>query len=148
LYYEVLMLDTTYVQDLLPGLRSGLYGSSVRFRTLAEDLNRHPARSSYNPDGIPERTIREARLFEFSVATFPAYAGATAGVRGFAPRWTLSHRLVAGLETYLPVVVATARGRPGPWDPRRGASRADGSAGASLAASLSVGARRIEGSYS
>ena len=57
LFYRVLMLDTSYVRELLPGLRSGLYGASVSFRTRIEDVNRHPGRSSSNRDGIPDVVI-------------------------------------------------------------------------------------------
>lgn len=72
------------VPDLLvEGLRHGLYGSSVRFRPMPGKWQRvrSPGRSEHNPDGIPEHTIREAYIHEFSVVTFPAYLGATASVR-------------------------------------------------------------------
>jgi phage head maturation protease len=42
------------------------------------DVNQRPGKSDYNPDGLPEITILEARLIEFGPVTFPAYAGATA----------------------------------------------------------------------
>jgi hypothetical protein len=58
-----------------------LYGSSVRFEPLKQDRVRFPKRSEHNPEGIPEHTIREARIREFSVVSFPQYAGATAQVR-------------------------------------------------------------------
>lgn len=82
-WYEVPLLDTSYNRDLLPGLRAGLYGASFRFSIPdgKDDWNMKPAKSPHNPDGLPERTIREARLMEFGPVTFPAYAGATAGVR-------------------------------------------------------------------
>jgi HK97 family phage prohead protease len=66
---------------LLAGLRSGVYGSSVRYRPVKASRVRYPQRSESNPDGIPELTIREAYLKEFSVTPFPQYAGATAHIR-------------------------------------------------------------------
>jgi HK97 family phage major capsid protein/HK97 family phage prohead protease len=80
-YYEVPLLDTSYNRDLEPGLRAGLYGASFRFSVVKEEFDSKPKRSDYNPDGLPERTIKEARVMEFGPVTFPAYAGATAGVR-------------------------------------------------------------------
>jgi HK97 family phage prohead protease len=80
-YYEVPLLDANYVREILPGLRAGLYGSSFRFSVDAESRVEHPGRSTYNPSGLPERTIEQATVPEFSCVTFPAYAGATAGVR-------------------------------------------------------------------
>jgi HK97 family phage prohead protease len=79
--YEVPLLDTSYVADLIPGLQAGAYGASFRFKVLREDLNDTAGASSYNPKGLPERTIREAKVLEFGPVTFPAYEGATAGVR-------------------------------------------------------------------
>jgi len=80
-YYEVPLLDTSYNRDLLPGLQAGLYGASFRFSVVKEDFDPKPKRSTHNPEGLPERTVREARVMEFGPVTFPAYAGATAGVR-------------------------------------------------------------------
>ena len=51
-FYEVSLLDTAYVRDLLPGLEAGLYGASFRFRVVAEDYNKEPERSDHNPAGI------------------------------------------------------------------------------------------------
>lgn len=79
--YVVPLFDTTYNRDLLPGLEAGAYGSSFRFRVLKEEFNQTPKESAYNPKGLPERTIREAQVFEFGPVTYPAYEGATAGVR-------------------------------------------------------------------
>ncbi|WP_091079003.1 HK97 family phage prohead protease [Nonomuraea wenchangensis] len=78
---EVPLFDTSYNRDLLPGLEAGVYGSSFRFRVIRDEWNDDPGRSEYNPDGIPERTIKEVRLFEFGPVTFPANPDSTAGVR-------------------------------------------------------------------
>lgn len=78
---EVPLFDTSYNRDLLPGLEAGVYGSSFRFRVTRDEWNDEPGRSDHNPDGIPERTIKEVRLFEFGPVTFPANPDATAGVR-------------------------------------------------------------------
>ena len=79
--YEVPLFDTSYNRDLIPGLEAGVYGASFRFNVLREDLNLEPKPSPDNPTGLPERTIREARVSEFGPVTFPAYADATAGLR-------------------------------------------------------------------
>jgi hypothetical protein len=47
---------------------------------MRESLDERPAPSSYNPEALPERTVHEGRLYEFGRVTFPAYAGATAGL--------------------------------------------------------------------
>jgi len=78
---EVELLDTAYNRELLPGLEAGLYGSSFRFRVIRDEWNDDPGRSDHNPDGVPERTIKEVRLFEFGPVTFPANPDSTAGVR-------------------------------------------------------------------
>jgi phage head maturation protease len=77
----VWLWDTSYNRDLLPGLRSGAYGSSFMFRVIQEEWNEEPGKSDYNPDGLPERTIKEARLFEAGPVTWPASPTATAGMR-------------------------------------------------------------------
>jgi HK97 family phage prohead protease len=88
-YYEVPLLDTSYNRDLLPGLEAGLYGASFRFKVLREDFNREPERSDDNPEGLPERTIKEAALYEFGPVTFGAYPTATAGVRSLTDEYIL-----------------------------------------------------------
>jgi HK97 family phage major capsid protein/HK97 family phage prohead protease len=79
--YEVPLLDTSYVRDLVPALDAGAYGSSFRFRVLQDEWVEEPERSDSNPDGIPERTIREVRVMEFGPTMFPANTSATAGMR-------------------------------------------------------------------
>lgn len=75
------LFDTSYNRDLVPGLEAGVYGSSFRFRVIKEEWNDEPGRSDYNPDGIPERTITEVRLYEFGPVTWPANPDSTAGLR-------------------------------------------------------------------
>jgi HK97 family phage prohead protease len=104
-YFEVPMLDTSYNRDLLPGLMlghdQGGYGTSFRFGVIAEDFNKRPERSDHNPDGLPERIVREARMKEFGPVTFPQYQGASAQARSLTDDWLLqqllgdSDRLVA-----------------------------------------------------
>lgn len=75
------LLDTSYNRDLAPGLEAGVYGSSFRFQVIRDEWNDEPGVSEHNPQGIPERTIKEVRLFEFGPVTFPANPEATSGVR-------------------------------------------------------------------
>lgn len=97
-YYEASLLEG--LPDLLVnGLRRGLYGSSIRFKAIKWDRVRSPKPSEYNPTGLPEHTIREARLREFSVVTFPVYEGATAGVRSLTDEfeWASIARQLIGV---------------------------------------------------
>lgn len=80
-YYEVPLFDTSYNRDLIPGLEAGVYGASFRFKVMREEIVDNPKPSDANPHGLPERTIKEALVREFGPVTFPAYAGATAGLR-------------------------------------------------------------------
>lgn len=81
-YYEVPLFDTSYNRDLLPGLKEpSQYGSSFRFRVIKDEWNDEPGRSDHNPEGVPERTIKEIRTLEFGPVTFPASPSATSGVR-------------------------------------------------------------------
>jgi phage head maturation protease len=66
---------------IVDGLRAGAYGASFRFSVTADDVVRKPGRSTHNPEGLSERTITKADVAEFGPVTFPAYAGATAGIR-------------------------------------------------------------------
>jgi hypothetical protein len=81
-FYEVDLLDAGYVrEDILPGLEKGLYGASFRFRVIREEVVEEPKASAQNPKGLPERTVKEAEVMEFGPVTFPAYSGASAGIR-------------------------------------------------------------------
>jgi HK97 family phage prohead protease len=87
-FYEVDLLDTQYVRELIPGLLAGVFGASFRFSVTeaGEAWDHHPTRSAHNPEAIPERTITQAKVFEFGPVTFGAYVQATAGVRSLDPR--------------------------------------------------------------
>jgi HK97 family phage prohead protease len=80
-HLEAGLLDTSYNRDLAPGLRAGAYGSSFMFEVLGESWDREPDTSDYNPEGLPERTITEVRLYEAGPVTWPANPEATAGLR-------------------------------------------------------------------
>jgi phage head maturation protease len=81
-YFEVALFSAPYVnENVLPGLRGGQYGSSFRFTVGRDEIRQHPTRSEHNPGGLPEVSVMEARVIEFGPVSFPAYRGATAGVR-------------------------------------------------------------------
>lgn len=79
-YFEADLLDGV-PPLVVDGLRRGVYGVSYRFAVTREDYEPKPAKSPANPHGLPERTIREARVFEFGPVTFPADPGADVSVR-------------------------------------------------------------------
>lgn len=85
--YDVDLFDSSYVRDLLPALDAGVYGSSYRFRVLADSWDYEPPVSDHNPDGIPERTITEQMVFEHGPTVFPANPHATAGLRSATDRY-------------------------------------------------------------
>lgn len=95
--YEVPLLDTDYNRDfVLPALEGRLMdgrtvgsvlGASFRFRVTKDSWVMEPGRSTSNPDGIPERTISEFRLFEFGPVVYPASPHATAGVRSLTDHY-------------------------------------------------------------
>lgn len=77
----VRLWDTSYNRDLLPGLKSGAYGSSFMFRVIKDEWNNEPEASEHNPDALPERTLKEVRVFEAGPVTWPASPTASAGMR-------------------------------------------------------------------
>lgn len=79
--YAFELLDTSYNRDLLPALKRGLYGSSFRFQVIQDSWNMEPGVSDYNPNGIPERTLLEQRVFEAGPVTYPASPTASSGMR-------------------------------------------------------------------
>lgn len=92
--YEVDLFDAGYVRDLLPALEAGQLGASFRFKVMREDYNKRADASDRNPEGLPERTITEARVMEFGPVTFPAYEGASAGVRSLTDYFAVSDDVV------------------------------------------------------
>jgi HK97 family phage prohead protease len=87
-YYEATLFDgiPPLVMD---GLRAGQYGASFRFRAMREDIVHPTDATDENPELLTERTIKEAKVMEFGPVTFPAYAGATAGVRSLTDAFIL-----------------------------------------------------------
>lgn len=110
LRYGISLFDTSYNRDLLPGLKAGVYGSSHRFRVIADKdyWDDNPERSTRNPEGLPERTIREMAIFELGPVAFPANSKATAGVRSIS--MTDEWRSRTGLV--VPTTNATPIGEP------------------------------------
>jgi HK97 family phage prohead protease len=87
-YYEVPLIDTSYNRDfLIPALNAGLLGASFRFSVVRDEWNDQPTRSAFNPSGLPERTLKEVRLYELGPVTFGAYPEATAKVRSLTDHY-------------------------------------------------------------
>ena len=68
------LLDRPYVDDIVAGVEAGVYGASYRFGVDRENdhWDHAPARSDWNPEGLPERTITKLRVAEMGPVTFPA----------------------------------------------------------------------------
>lgn len=82
LWTETPLADTSYNKDIRELLNVGAVdGMSFRFSIIRDEWDDEPDPSPDNPKGLPERTIREFRLYEFGPVTFPAYEATTAGVR-------------------------------------------------------------------
>jgi HK97 family phage major capsid protein len=96
-YYEARLLDGL-PPLVVSGLKEGRYGASYRFRVLKEEVNLNPKKSAHNPEGIPERTIQEAEVFEYGPVTFPADSFATAGVRSLTDAYMTPEILRSLLE--------------------------------------------------
>jgi len=109
--YVVPLFDTSYNRDLAPGLKAGVYGSSFRFTVEKDEWDHTPETSDHNPDGHPERTITEARVYEFGPVTFPANPNATAGVRSTTDTFYQRSRDPEAFESLLRTA-QIARGGP------------------------------------
>jgi HK97 family phage prohead protease len=78
--YAVPLLATSYNQDfIVPAVSSvpSVLGASFRFRVITDEWNDDPGVSEHNPKGLPERVIKEFRLYEGGPVTFPAYPDGT-----------------------------------------------------------------------
>lgn len=75
------LFKASYVDDLIPAIAGGQMGQSFRFSVVAESYVEPKKVSDYNPEKLPERTITDVDLYEWGPCPFPAYVGATAGVR-------------------------------------------------------------------
>jgi len=89
-------------QLVVDGLRADAYGSSFRFGVDDEEIVHRPEPSEHNPEGLPERTIVKASVFEAGPVTFPAYANATAGVRSLTDEFRPAAETVAELAARRP----------------------------------------------
>jgi HK97 family phage prohead protease len=113
LEFEATLLGTSFAGDIAAGIEKRQYGMSVSFQVRHERPVSNPRPSPDNPKGLPTRIIFEARLHEFSVVTWGAYAGAHVGLRGWLPQWYLGPS-VPRQTSYLPEP-AVRSGRPS-WD--------------------------------
>lgn len=80
-WYFGRLFPTLAARELAPLLAAGVLGSSFRFAVApgGDEWVRSPRKSSHNLEGLQERTIRSARVYEFGPVTFPAHRNATAG---------------------------------------------------------------------
>ncbi len=85
-YYEARLFDGV-PEIVMDGLRAGQYGASFRFSVMREEMVEDPGTSDHNPQGLPERTLKELRVHEFGPVTWGAYPTATAGVRSLTDRF-------------------------------------------------------------
>lgn len=79
--YEVELFGVSYVDDLLPALEGGQFGSSFSARDINSEVKTRVKRSDTNPAGLDEVTRKELAMREFGPVTFPAIESATAHVR-------------------------------------------------------------------
>jgi len=114
-YYEVSLLDTPYNRDyIIPAAEDGLLGASYRFAIPKGG----DAWDEDSDDGIPERTISEAAVFEFGPVDHPAFEAATAGVRSMSEYEWWRHLDQNGRDEYAALIRrAHDLGTPAPVGP-------------------------------
>jgi phage head maturation protease len=96
-YVDGPFLDTSYNKDeLIPMLTGRLLdgstvgsqlGASFRFEVLDDHWSMQPKVTSWNPKGLPQRSIKKTRTFEAGPVTFPASPGAEAAARSLSDEW-------------------------------------------------------------
>lgn len=75
LAFDAEMTPTTYARDLATNMRAGNVDQmSFAFRVIQDDWDE-------TDEGTPRRTLREVKLFDISVVTFPAYLDTEAALR-------------------------------------------------------------------
>jgi len=79
------------------------------FQVVQDSWDYEPAVSDYNPEGLPERTITEVRLYEAGPVTWPASPEASSGIRSAIRSGTDAY--YASLERSSPHVVGELRSR-------------------------------------
>lgn len=79
LWTESPFIDRPYAEDIRQTILQGaIKGMSFRFSVTREEWNED------TEDGVPERTIKELRLYEFGPVTYPAYEATIVGIRSQA----------------------------------------------------------------
>jgi phage head maturation protease len=78
--YVVDLFETIGVREILPALATNTLRASFRFSVRDETWRERPGKSAHNPRGLPERTIKDARVIEFGPVVLGAYRSATAGL--------------------------------------------------------------------
>jgi uncharacterized protein len=82
LFIRARLSDNWMVAPVRDAIRDGgIQGMSFRFRVVKDDTANPERSSSYNPERLSERTIREVALFEAGPVVFPAYEATSVGVR-------------------------------------------------------------------
>ena len=112
-YYEVDLYNTDYNRgqivpllrgELLSGATSGsALGSSFRFQVQRDQWTMQPKVTKANPNGLPQRTILQAKVFEFGPVCFPANPGATACARSMTDEWLV--RLIGARRESIPAAL-------------------------------------------
>lgn len=74
---------------IVDGLKRGLYGSSQTFHAVRDDMAYPNVPTAWNPNMLPERTIREMRVPEMGPVTWPAYLGTDTAVRSLTDEFAL-----------------------------------------------------------
>jgi capsid assembly protease len=79
-YFEAELFDGLPTV-LIEGLEAGQYGTSVKYELTRPDYRPRPGKSAYNPQGLDELRVAEAKVIEFGPTPFPIYEGAPVGLR-------------------------------------------------------------------